>query len=152
MSLSYASEYPDEVAAIGRMLIGYGEIEYLTCVCLFHALGPDTAFRVMYRSRGESQRITIADAIMQPVYIKAKMGRDYAETFKAISHCRTIRNQYAHCHLAPRGSGGDLSFVSFEDAATANGGDMTITIRRVSPDLLRRQEDHFEFARAALIY
>jgi hypothetical protein len=55
---------------VGRLLIAYGEIEYDLARCLTAVFNDDhtRALRVMFRTRGESARIHIADAIMQPHY------------------------------------------------------------------------------------
>src|SRR5688500_6557574 len=58
--------YPKEAAIIGRLLAGYGDLEYELHLSLGAALGSDeAALRAMFRVRGEKQRIQIADALMR---------------------------------------------------------------------------------------
>jgi hypothetical protein len=150
-----SSEYPEEAAIVGRMLLGYGEIEYVVSLCLENAFAdPQTAFRLMFRSRGESQRISIAETILQPLFIAQGLGKHFSETFRAISHCRTIRNQYAHCHLISKllHTTDDFAFTSFEDAANANGGEIQFRLRLASKDLLGQQEQYFSLTMDALAY
>src|ERR1700738_2356229 len=56
--------YHQEAAIIGRLLAGYGELEFLLCRCVAATLGGDLskATRILFRSRGEEHRISAADA------------------------------------------------------------------------------------------
>jgi hypothetical protein len=57
-------ERPAEAAIIGRILAGYGEIEFFVYECLLAVLGyANIAARVMFRLRSESHRLEAADAL-----------------------------------------------------------------------------------------
>ena len=61
-------------------------------------VGRDVALKVLFRGRGEKQRIDIADAIIRAVMKGTALETHYCETIGGMNHCRKIRNQYAHCH------------------------------------------------------
>jgi hypothetical protein len=68
-------QYPKEGEIAGRLLAGYGELEFDLCQCLQYAMDErQTAIRVMFRTRGEEQRIQIADALMRQKYIAAGLA------------------------------------------------------------------------------
>src|SRR4051794_31432912 len=75
---------PEEGAIIGRLLAGYGELEVDLALCVAATLDDDvdTAFRIMFRLRGESQRIEIADAFIQQHY-SAGLRSEYGEALGA---------------------------------------------------------------------
>ena len=88
--------FPQEAAIIGRLLAGYGELEFELSRCLGAALGDDnTAARALFRVRGEKQRILTADALMRHKYHAADLETRYSETIACMHWCRTARNQYA---------------------------------------------------------
>ena len=56
---------------IGRILVGYGELEYAMLTALAAILGDlNLTVKVMYRNRGEEQRLQIADALMRHEFEK----------------------------------------------------------------------------------
>ena len=91
--------FPKEAEIIGRLLAGYGEIEYDLSCCLEAAINDgETARRSMFRVRGEKQRIDVADALMRHKYKDSNLLAEYDEAIAATHSCRKIRNQYSHCH------------------------------------------------------
>ena len=90
---------PKEAAIVGRIVAGYGELEYAMSLCLGTAIGDeDAAYKCFFRTRGEEQRIEIADALMRHVFSKHELIGEYGETIGAVRWCRKLRNQYAHAH------------------------------------------------------
>jgi hypothetical protein len=60
--------YPNEAAIIGRLLAGYGELEFLLCLVLSEAVVDlSTAARLLFRSRSEDHRLSCADALLRPM-------------------------------------------------------------------------------------
>jgi hypothetical protein len=88
------------MAIVGRILVGYGELEF----SLMHAVQMarkgdfDSTLKAMFRVRGEAQRIQIADALGRQSYNKLGLAQDFEEMMSAMDHCRAIRNQYAHAY------------------------------------------------------
>jgi hypothetical protein len=67
--MSVFGQFQQEAAVVGRLLAGYGELEFELKSSLRFVIGDmDTATRVVFRTRGEEQRIITADAIMRPRY------------------------------------------------------------------------------------
>jgi len=59
---------PKEAEIIGRLLAGYGELEFIVYECVKVALGRSTiAARLLFRVRSEKTRLDIADAILREV-------------------------------------------------------------------------------------
>jgi len=143
----------NEYAAIyvGRLLAGYGELEFDLANCVSGVLGEDkeTGFRVLFRAKGESARIDIADAILFPFY-KAAGLRDVYKTFLgAMRHCKTIRNQYAHCHWLDRD--GVVYFVDLDTPVKRETG-IPLAFVPVTKELLKQQEEFFCYCAELLIF
>ena len=142
----------DEAAIIGRLLAGYGELEFQLCTCLSLGLGDeDTGVRVMFRLRSERGRLDVADALMRGPYAEAALETEYAEAIGAARGCLKLRNQYAHRHWVATRTG--LWFTNLEDAATSSSGALPrLPLRRLSVELLRDQEAYFAYAMDCLLF
>lgn len=136
-------QFQQEVEIIGCLLAGYGELEYELMICLRFVMGDmDTAIRVVFRARGEEQRILTADAIMRARYNAVGLINPYSEAIADMGWCRQIRNQYAHCHWIPFMDQSGLGFYDLEDAAKANTK-IRLKRRDVNLTLLQEQENYF---------
>jgi hypothetical protein len=76
----------------------------------------DSVLKAMFRTRGESQRIDIADALGRHYYHDHKLGTKFEMAIGAMRHCLRIRNQYAHSVWWDDQSG-KLSFANLEEIA-----------------------------------
>ena len=142
MSLSVFQHYPKESAIIGRILTGYGGLEYQLSHCLSAALGNrPSIFRAFYRLRGEQQRLEVADALMRPHYEEVGLADKYNETIGSMRWCRNIRNQYAHCQWTAYEDAG-LFFTNMEDPAKKADGNITFKLYHVDEVLLDLQEKY----------
>lgn len=115
--LPFQSPFDKEGAIIGRLLAGYTNLE----VGLLHCVQVvrddfDSVLKAMFRTRGESQRIDIADALGRYYYHDHKLGTKFEMAIGAMRHCLRIRNQYAHCVWWDDRSG-KLSFANLEEIA-----------------------------------
>jgi hypothetical protein len=130
--------FPKEAAIIGRLIAGYGELEFEFTQCAGRALGDqETAARALYRLRGEDSRMQVADALMRPSYAKHGLGDAYNTALGSMRFCKSIRNQYAHCHWLPTKAG--LFFTDFEKPSKTAEGDLMLTFNHVDELLLVRQ-------------
>lgn len=135
---------------VGRLLIAYGEIEYEVARCLTDVLGDHTgALRVMFRTRGETARIHIADAIMQPHFEALKI-EEYNHFIEATLFCIAIRNQYAHCHWNKYGR--KLVFTNWEIFALPRVKPDNLKLHPITLDLLEQQEAYFAYVQRGLWY
>lgn len=141
--------HPREMSRIGQMLIGFGELEFGLCVCLASALGDvDTAFLTFFRARGEDARVQIADALMRRHYAAAGLGDKYNEMLGAYRCCRSIRNQYAHCHWDVKDA---IFFTDFDSAVKRNALQSPhFSFFNVDDALLVRQVEYFEYTHELL--
>ena len=141
--------FPDEGAVIGRLLAGYTQLELDLLNCVQAVRDDfDTCLKVLFRTRGETQRIQIGDAIGRHYYHDCKLGTEFEMGIGAMRHCLQIRNQYAHCVWYDDRSG-KLAFVNLEEIANDNKflSDLsTLTRLHVDIPLLRKQEDYFVYA------
>jgi|SRR5580704_10331580 hypothetical protein len=88
---------PDEALIIAHILGGYGELELLLALCLANVLGDNRkALRVLFRTRGETQRINTADALIASDYERAGLKAEYADALGAIRQSLKMRNSLAH--------------------------------------------------------
>ena len=150
--------YPEEAKYIGLILAGYTDLEFslLHCVHVLEndAIFYDTVLKTMYRTRGETARIKTADALGRQKYINLGLETQFNTTINDIHHCKDIRNQYAHCiwydDNTKRLGFTNLEKVAKMDSLVKDLSDMTV--RYVTPDLLKQQVRYFEYVEACLIY
>jgi hypothetical protein len=107
----------------------------------------DAVLKAMFRPRGETTRINIADALGRYFYHDRGLGTEFEMAIGAIKHCLKIRNQYAHCVWYDDKSGG-LAFVNVEEVATENSrleNLNSLTVLHVDIALLTAQEQYFVY-------
>jgi hypothetical protein len=144
--------YPKEAAIIGRILAGYGELEFLLSMVLAEAVGDlSIASRVLFRTRGEEHRLSTADALLRPYVEKHALLESWERVRRATNWCKTTRNQYAHCHWLNDGGHG-LFFTHIEKAAKSPTGMVNLEFFHVDVPLLTKIEEHFAYAALGLCY
>ena len=85
--------YPQEGVIIGRLLAGYADLELELCFCVAFARNDlDMIFKSMFRSRGETQRVDIADAMGHQEYRALRLGTHFEEAIGGMRYCLKIRN------------------------------------------------------------
>lgn len=147
--------YPDEAAIIGRLLAGYADLE----VSLMHCAQVvrddlDTVLKAMFRTRGETQRILVADAFGRHHYTKVNLKTEFEMAISATHYCLKIRNNYAHCIWHDDYSG-KLAYTNLEEIANAHTflSDLTsLKIFHVDVPLLEAQEAYFRYADNLLLW
>lgn len=138
--------FPKEAQLVGAILAGYGELEFELFQCASSSMNDlNTAFRAMFRMRNESQRIELADALVAPAIAKHKLAGEYGHAIGAIRLCRTIRNNFAHCHWRSFDEPLLLQYCNLENAANSKQGDPIIRFKNVSIDLLEQQVSYFGY-------
>ena len=150
------TDFPQEALHVGAILSGYSVLEFWLLQCLTSAIGdPFTAVKVLYRTRGEEQRIIIADALMRDRYALTSLANPYCEAIADLQWCRKIRNQYAHCYWELSATKRDfLTFVNLEEVAKKHG---TLDVQdkdveRVDLALLKAQTTYFVYVRGCLMH
>lgn len=138
-------KFPEEAAIIGRLLAGYTWLEIAMMQCVQVVRGDmDTVLKVMYRTRGESQRIDVCDAFGRQHYESVGLGTPFAMAIGAMEFCVRVRNQYSHSIWSE--TKGKLTFVNFEEIAKSH----TAITYLADPEqlvvdlpLLQAQEEYF---------
>jgi hypothetical protein len=140
------NNFPEQQAIISRLVLGYGEIELSLVSLVRESFGTDvdTAVRILFRARSESQRIEIADALVRPRMVQLKLQGQYSQALGALRHCKEIRNQYAHCIW--QGSEHGLAFASLEEPAQSAGGVSMLKFKAITVALLKEQEKYLYYA------
>lgn len=148
-------DFPNEAALVGRMLAGYADLEIDLMHCAKAVrVDLDLALKIMFRSRGNAQRIDIADALARQPYHALGIGAQFETAISAVRYCLRIRNQYAHCTWWNDNSG-QLAFANLEELAKAN---VTVTdlhgltVHHVTVQHLEGQFAYFEYADNLLIW
>jgi hypothetical protein len=148
-------KFRTEAAIIGRLLAGYAELEIDLLHCVSMAREDfDAVLKAMFRARGETQRINIADALGRQLYHAKGLGTDFDMAISAVRYCLKIRNQYSHCNWYDDNTG-RLAFVNVEEIASGNqpiAGFDALTRYYVDPPTLELQEQYFGYADALLAY
>jgi len=146
--------FPEETAILGRILAGYTELEFSLLCCIEAAHGDlDTPLKIMFRTRGETQRLEIGDAIGRKKFHELSINTDFEMAIGAMHHCLKIRNQYSHCHWYL--SAKTLIFVDLEEAAkkhTAITVTTSFTTHVLTLELLKQQEAYFDYAAGYLYW
>jgi hypothetical protein len=104
--------------------------------------------KTMFRTRGETSRIDVADAFGRHHYSKLNLETEFTMALSAIRHCLKIRNQYAHCIWYDDNTG-QLAFTNLEEIAKENAflTDLkSLTILHVDVPLLQSQELYYFYA------
>jgi hypothetical protein len=145
----------EEGKIVGRLLAGYGELEFRLYSCLCSVMDNDNiAARIIYRARGEEQRIVVADGIMRTKYAAVGLGNPYSEAIADMHWCRKIRNQYAHCHwyLPKPNTNYGLSIINLEEAAHSNSDNIIVRRDYINLVVLGQQELYFIYVSNCLTY
>ena len=142
--------HPNEVPLLGRLLVAFGEIEVTLAVVVGTVgLGNlERGLRAIYKVAGMASRLELADALLQPKFLEAGLDADYTNNREAILHCKTLRNQFAHCIWAD--DSGGLYFTDLERAAD-RGNMLHFNWRHVDATLLTEQLEYFDNTLAGVI-
>jgi hypothetical protein len=141
--------FKEEAILLARILAGYSELE----VGLMYSIDRvrsdfDAALKTMFRTRGESQRIQIADALGRNHYHSIGIGTRFEMAIGAIKKCLDIRNQYAHCVWTTKARN-RLGFVNLEEVAVKRQKLIDLKSLEtywVDVPLLLEQCDYFAYA------
>src|SRR5882724_559901 len=149
--------FPREMAVIGRLLVDYGELEIdlMNCVQVARSFDLNATLKAMFRVRGETNRIDIADGLGRAAYVAVNLTAEFDSMIAALKHCLRIRNKYAHAYWHDPNMGKDLCYVSLEELAKENDAvrDLTaLTFFFIDEPLLLRQEQFFEYTRNLITY
>jgi hypothetical protein len=146
---AFVHPFDKEATIVGRLLAGYTTLEVgLTSCAQVVRDDFDTVLKAMFRARGETARIDIADAFGRHYYAHHTLGTEFETAIAATRHCLRIRNQFAHCVWYDDKSG-RLAFTNLEEIAKGNAylrnlDDLTIFY--VDEPLLFEQEAYFVYA------
>lgn len=139
--------FPEELRIIGQLLTDYGELEIslMKCVQVVHD-DLDGVFKAMFRPRGETQRIDIADGLGRAGYEKWGLGTEFATTIGVMRHALKIRDQYSHCIWQVNVNElklATLEEVALDDQAIDNLDD--VAFKQITLDLLKEQSTWFVY-------
>ena len=147
--------FREEGIIIGRLLAGYGSLESALSSCVAMARNDiDMVLKAMFRTRGETQRVEIADAMRRPVFRAIGLENMFSETIGDMRYCLKIRNQFSHCQWHDDGSG-NLCFVDMEEIAKSSAviTDLRgLTFHYVELALLILHEAYFIYTADCLLY
>ncbi|MEG8021343.1 hypothetical protein [Sphingomonas aerolata] len=143
---SCLDDHPREASLIGRLVLKYGELEWMlarVAACVNGDL--DIVLKAMYRTRGELARLDIAEAFVGRRIKDAWISEIFSETFAAIDVCRKIRNSYAHAHWIS-GQEHQLGFYDLEHLAKSKTVVDLQSMRRSTFDIAVLSDQHRYFA------
>jgi hypothetical protein len=156
--------FPTEGEIIGRLVVGYGELEIDLCHCVAAGVNDlDMVVKDMFGRPSASRRIDTAVSIGRDIYVARGLGKLFDEIICEMRHCLAIRNQFAHCHYFHDNNTGNLAFVNVEElakkkiaakqkVAIEDLASLTFTAKRLTQDLLQEQEIYFVNVRHACIF
>jgi hypothetical protein len=140
--------YPNEGTIIRNLLAGYTELEVGLCHCIQVVRNGDfdAVLKTMFRVRGESNRVQIADALGRVPYRTLGLEEVFVRAISAMEHCVKIRNQYAHCVWW--NDAGKLAFAYLEEVANMDtfASDLQhLTSYHVDVPILEAQEAFYVY-------
>jgi len=137
---------------MGRMTIGYGELEIHFVSCAGYAFGNlDFVLRTSYAIKGEANRVKLANTMAGASYRELGLGNEYSDIYGIVKFCKQVRNQFAHSQFGD-GEDGEVIFANIDDDATFSGGRFTPQWKKLTRELLREQEAYFRYAREFLLW
>lgn len=141
--------FPEEELFLGRMVIGYGELE----ISLIHLAGVAIGrkWEVLHAChcvRTEIGKIDIANALAKEAMATHGLGTEFSTLVGHMRHCLKIRNQYAHSHWGDLN--GTLSFMNADK--TFETPMKPINWKSLSIGLIKLQESFFENTRKWLLF
>lgn len=149
--------FPKEMAVIGRILLDYGELEVdlMNCVQVARGFDLNGTLKPMFRIRGETNRVLIADGLARVAYEKLGLATEFGLMIEVLRNCLAIRNRYAHAYWHDPEQGKALCYVSLEelakeDAEVKNLDDLSFFY--VDEVLLLSQEVYLEYARELIAF
>jgi hypothetical protein len=107
-----------EGAAVGRLLLGYSNLEIglMNCVQMACGANLNAILKSMYSTRGETKRIDRAETLGRSHFAHHHLTPNFQHAIAIIRRCLQIRNQYAHWALWDDNSG-KLAFANLESLA-----------------------------------
>ena len=148
-------KFKKEAEIIGLLLCRYTELELDLMDCARVVRDDfDTTLKIMFRTRGESQRLAIADAFGRHHYHNLGLGTQFEMAIGSMQHCLKIRNQYAHCIWWDDYSG-QLTFANLEEIAGDNApvNDFhSLTSLHLDVPCLQAQEEYFSYTDNLLLW
>jgi hypothetical protein len=140
-------DFPDHAAIIGDILLGYSDLEFFMVDLVGQATGDaslGTAVRLLYRLKGSANRLNVADALLRPFMAKLRLHGPYSQWHGAMTRCRIIRNQYAHCGWSAAED--ILLIANFEEAGKPAEGPTPLQFLPLELSLLKEQQAYFGYA------
>jgi hypothetical protein len=138
--------FPQEAELIGKLLTGYGELEFTLAWSVRWIIDDaDVAMRWLYKSRGESLRISTAESLTYSTVRGHKHEALWRDALDNLRHCLKIRNQYAHANWVDGPN--ELKFASLEGVVHQQGpvDPTALPTNAVQVSSLRKQEAYFVY-------
>ena len=150
--LAQFENHPQERDVIGRIILAYGELEFMWLDMLRATQNDDLmrSLRAMYRVRSESSRLELADAFARTAMSEQGLLPAYEEAWTAMQFCKGVRNTYAHCQWVS--IHGRLHYGDLDTSAKTRLGTAQITMKHVSLEFLARQYTYFAYTEHAAVY
>jgi hypothetical protein len=142
-------KFKNEGEAVGRLLLGYSNLEIGLMNCVQMALGGNlnAVIKAMFSIRGESRRIKRAQDIGDPIFAQHGLSRNFYHAIAVMRRCLQIRNQYAHWSPWPDNTG-KPAFANLESLAKVKRTVNNLVGLRtfhVDATLLAEQEDYYMY-------
>ena len=83
------NRFPREMAVIGRLLVDYGELELDLMNCVQMGRGGDlnSTLKAMFRVRGETNRIDIADGLARASFERVGLASEFGRMVEQLRNC-----------------------------------------------------------------
>lgn len=147
--LRYLHERPEESRMVGELLTGYGELEWSLLNTVSEVLkdGSTIALKALFRTRGEGQRVDIADGIARHEFERLGLETQFSMAIGAMRICKNIRNNFSHCMFHQEPGDEALRYINLEEAARQHGDTtkILVTLYEINIHLLKQQLEYFDY-------
>lgn len=149
------SKFRDEGFIIGCLMAAYADLELSLLHCVNVTRDDfDTVYKAMFKERGESRRINIADIFGRQKYHELGLRTQFEMAISSVRYCLKIRNQYAHCIWYDDYSG-SLAFANLEEGTESNKAVQNfeeLPIRHIDIATLAQQQQYFGYTNSLLTW
>lgn len=100
--------YPDECSLIGRMVVGYGELDITMVSTSGDAMGMTLPLLdALDQVQSEQKKIVVVRKLAEASFGRLGLGEQFDQALTSIERCRVMRNYLAHCHYSDSAMLGD---------------------------------------------
>ena len=146
------NHFPEEMAALGRMVLGYSELDFTLCHAVGLALNDKwTVMNALHSLKQEAARLDIIEHLARGSFEKLGILPEFTESIFAMRYCRARRNTYAHATWIIENREMPNPKFRFTDLTEAVWPTKLKT-KVLDLPLIKLQEAYFDYTKACVLF